>query len=95
MVDQCIGCIGRHIALFVSRRQRGLMSDNFQDGGRQLHCVSEEVLRLKSMKNINKHWKLLKRYARKKNLSLMGARCVEKSFFRNDGLASLRKASSC
>ena len=31
---------------------------NFLDGRRQLHSVSKGVLHLKSMKKINKHWKL-------------------------------------
>ena len=41
---------------------------DFQYGKRQRHSISEEILHLKSVKEINKHWKLLKD-VQEKNLS--------------------------
>ena len=78
MVDQCVGRIGRQVTLLLSCRHGVVKNDvNFQDGGRQLQCVSKGVLPFKLMK-INKEIKL-ERYARKRNY-LACSVCIEKKF---------------
>ena len=40
LVDHCVGCIGCHVTLLLSRRHRNVTNDvNLQDNGRQLFCI--------------------------------------------------------